>query len=169
MMKKIFKTIAAPAISCWCSGVLTFSVFPGQIGLWFPSGDFELSIYRSFLIYIYSIADTIGRAVPRLAPAIQRISDKTLYVATLGRGLVFIPLFLLSSKQLPAFLANDWVRLGLVLVFSVTNGVNFALCNLVGPKRVEAADKMHAGTILSFMAINGLFVGSLVGIGFKHI
>ena len=169
MMKKIFRAIAAPAISCWLSGVFTFAVFPSQIGLWFPSGDYEVSLYRSFVIYIFSIADTIGRAVPRFVPAIQAVSDRVLYMGTVGRGTVFIPIFLLSSKCLPAGLGEDWVRLVVVIVFGLSNGVNFAIGNVIGPKRVQAADKMNAGTILSFMAINGLFIGSLVGIGFKHI
>lgn len=169
---EVLKIIRVPAGAGWLSGVLTFMVFPSQVGLWVPFGGsapYDTALYRSFLIYIYSVSDTIGRALPRFFPGMKNIADRPFILGTIMRGVILVPLILLSSTRSIEFLAYDWMRLVLIALFGISNGANFALSNILGPAKVEPSDKMHAGTILSFTAINGLFVGSLIGIGIKQI
>ena len=168
-MASVFKTILTPAMTVWLCGLVTFSVYPSQISRWFPSGDFEVSVYRSFLAYCFAICDTIGRTLPRFIPQLLKASDKFFWILTVSRAFVFIPLFLLCSKTVAAFFANDWARLCIIIAFATSNGVNFSTPNMIGPRRVETADKIHAGTILSLMAVNGVFVGTLLSLGLKVI
>jgi hypothetical protein len=72
-----------------------------------------------------------------------------------SRGAIFIPLFLLSSKQTSPFLMRDEFRLALIVVFGVANGANFSAVNMVAPKRIQQAEKMHVGTLLTLMAVDG--------------
>ena len=169
-MLKVFKQILVPAMCGWLSSVITFSVFPNQIGLWFPNPNaaYSTPVYRSFLLYLFSIADTIGRLIPRILPLVRKISKKPFVSGTVIRGLLVVPTFLLSTNKLPNFFGSDPFRLILILLFGISNGLNFSLANLLAPKLVATADKMHAGTVLSFVAVNGLFVGSMIGIGFSH-
>jgi hypothetical protein len=170
-IKTVFAAIMTPAICAWMCSAISFSVFPSQVSRWFPhsEGSYQTEIYRSFLIYTFSIADTIGRALPRFVPLLLRLSDKAFWIITSTRGLVFIPLFLMASKRTAELFTYDWFRLVLILVFGVSNGANFSSVNMVAPRRIQMSDKIHAGTILSLMAVNGVFVGTLIGIGFKYI
>jgi hypothetical protein len=170
-LRSVFFTIATPAMCAWLCSLITFSVFPAQISRWFPQnkGSYETSIYRSFLVYIFSIADTIGRSSPRFIPALLKMSNKVMWIFTCCRGLVFIPLFLMASNITAPLFSYDWFRLIIIIAFGISNGSNFSTANIVGPKRVQVADKIHAGTILSLAAINGVFVGTLLGIGLKYI
>jgi len=168
----VFRAMLIPVFCGWLCGVITFTIYPSQVSLWNPSlvnAPYDPSLYRSFFLYMFSVSETLGRALFRLFPRLQRVSDRALLTATVLRGLVFIPLMILSSKKLPHVLALDPVRLVIMLLLGLSNGANFGLSTFIGPKRIPACDKMHAGTILSFTAVNGLFVGSMIGIGFKHL
>ena len=171
-MIEVFRVIIVPVLCGWGSCIISFCVFPGQVGLWFPSwinGPYDYPLYRSFLIYSYSVADTIGRSLPRWISALRTVRDKIFVLGTLSRGVVFIPLFLMSSMKVWFVLASDWFRLGLIFFFGVTNGVNFSLSNMLGPRLVEAQDKMNVGTLLAFGAINGMFLGALISLGLVQI
>jgi hypothetical protein len=169
----VLKAVFIPALASWLCGVFTFAVFPSQVSLWVPfqgaDAPYQAPLFRSFLIYMYSVADTFGRALPRIWSTLQLLSDRAFMIGTVLRGLVFVPLTLLSSSKIADALTYDWFRLLLLLAFGAANGANFALANMFGPRRVEACDKMTVGTILSFSAINGLLVGSLIGIGLKGL
>jgi len=170
-IKSVFFTIMTPAICAWMAGAITFSVFPSQLSRWFPHtpDQYETAVYRSFLSYTFSIADMVGRMLPRFIPGLLKMSDKLFWILTPIRGVIFIPMFLFSSKQTAELFTFDWFRLVLILGFGITGGANFSAVNMVAPKRIQQADKLHAGTILSLMAINGVFVGTLIGLGLKYI
>ena len=171
-MKEVFKIVLIPVMCGWTSCVITFSVYPTQAGIWTPymsDPPFSAEVYQSFLMYSFSIADTIGRAVPRWVPRLKDVTDKQFITGTLVRGSIFIPLFLLSTHHVWFVFSSDVFRLILVLFFGLSNGINFNLSNMLAPRLVEAEDKMNVGTILSFAAINGLFVGSLIAIGLVQI
>lgn len=168
-LASVFKTIFTPAMSVWLCGLVTFSVYPSQISRWYPDGDFEVSIYRSFLAYCFAICDTVGRSLPRFVPQLLKASDKFFWILTISRAIVFVPMFLLCSKTVSEFFSNDYVRLGIMIVFAISNGMNFSTPNMIGPRRVQTADKIHAGTILSLMAVNGVFIGTMLSLGLKVI
>ena len=50
---------------------------------------------------------------------------------------------------------RDEFRLALIVVFGVANGANFSAVNMVAPKRIQQAEKMHVGTLLTLMAVDG--------------
>ena len=75
----------------------------------------------------------------------------------------------MTSNRTASLFTYDWFRLILIVLFGISNGSNFSTSNIVGPKRVQVADKIHAGTILSLVAVNGVFIGTLLGIGLKYI
>ncbi len=85
---------------------------------------------------------------------------------------MLIPLFILSAKfdDTNSILAQDWFRVILMFCFSFSMGINYSLGNAIAPMKFDSPDdKYTVGVILSFVAMNGLFVGSLVGIGFKEL
>ena len=170
-MKEVFWIIMTPAVCAWLCGVGTWCVFPGQVSRWNPSTEnaFESAIYRSFLLYMFSIAEMIGRSSPQLIPKLLALSNQFLWTFTVGRCLVFIPIFILTSKCIPELFSYDAFRLVLVILFGFVNGANFATCNMIAPRRIEPALKMHAGTLLSLVAINGKFMGTLFGLALKYI
>lgn len=172
ILATVFKAMLVPVLCGWLCGLITFSVYPSQVSFWSPSmidAPYDSSLYRSFLLYMFCVSETIGRALFRIFPALQKITDTALLNATLLRGIVFIPLMILSSKRIPDVFAFDAFRFVLIFLLGLSNGANFGLASFIAPKRIPSADKMHAGTILSFTAVNGLFVGSMIGIGFKHL
>lgn len=172
ILATVFRAMLVPVICGWLCGLITFSIYPSQVSLWSPSimdAPYDSSLYRSFLLYMFCVSETIGRALFRIFPSLQKITDTALLNATLLRGIVFIPLMILSSKRIPDVFAFDGFRFVLIFLLGLSNGANFGLASFIAPKRIPPADKMHAGTILSFTAVNGLFVGSLIGIGFKHL
>jgi hypothetical protein len=171
-MVDVFKKVFAPVMCGWSASVITFCVYPSQAGIWIPSmtdPPFTDEVYQSFMMYMFSVSDTVGRAVPRWIKRLQQISNRQFITATLLRGVVFIPLFLLSTHHIWFVLSSDTFRLVMVLLFGLSNGINFNLSNMLAPPLVEEEDKMNVGTLLSFGAINGLFVGSLIAIGLVQI
>jgi hypothetical protein len=170
-IKKVFRLIRTPALCAWICGVGTWCVFPGQVSRWHPStkDTFDTPLYRSFLVYMFSIAEMIGRASPQLFPNMLKVSDLYLWIFTVGRCCVLIPIFIMTSKASTGFLANDWFRLVLVVLFGLVNGANFSTSNMIAPRRIQAGLKMHAGTLLSLVAINGKFTGTLLGLALKYI
>lgn len=171
-MLQVFRIILVPVMCGWGSCIISFCVFPGQVGLWFPSwidGPYDYPLYRSFLIYSYAVADTIGRSIPRWSSRLRNIENKPFVLGTLSRAVIFIPLFLMSSMKLWFVFAADWFRLGLIFFFGVTNGINFNLSNMLAPRLVETHDKMNVGTLLAFGAINGMFLGALISLGLVQI
>ena len=163
VMGKIF----VPAMCGWFTSLVSFSVFPIQIGRWFPHSQIDTSVYRSFLIYMFAVADAAGRASLRWAPA--SLSTRVFVWATLVRGIVFVPLIILCAHNFEELFGFDWWRLVLVLGLGITNGANFGLANMLAPRLVSASEKMLTGTILAFLAVNGRFVGALIGIGLKEV
>jgi len=171
-MLEVFRVIIVPCLCGWGSCIVSFSVFPGQVGLWFPSwadAPYDVAMYRSFLIYSYSVADTIGRTIPRFSANLRNVKNKPFLIGTISRAICFIPLFLMSSMKVWLVLANDWFRLCLIFFFGITNGINFNLSNMIAPKLVEAQDKMNVGTLLAFGAINGMFLGALISLGLVQV
>ena len=170
----IFRKIWSVVLSLWFTRVITFALYPGLIGLWTPHGSipFAKSLYQSFLLYLGPVSDTIGQLVFRFTPLGNRLGERAMTFLTVGRGLILIPLFVLSAKfdETNSVLAQDWFRVLLMFAFSFSMGINYSLGNALAPARFESPDdKYTVGVILSFVAMNGLFIGSLVGIGFKEL
>lgn len=172
----VFRKIWPIITALWFSRVITFALYPGLVGLWSPDSLFPASsksLYQSFLLYLGPVSDTIGQVVYRFTPLSKLMGERALTILTIARGLVLIPLFFLSAKydeSTSSILAQDWFRIILMFSFSFSMGINYSLGNALAPlKFTSPDDKYTVGVILSFVAMNGLFVGSLVGIGFKEL
>lgn len=170
LMIRVFKKVFVPAICTWLVCFFTFMVYPSQISRWTPTegAPYGPDHFQSFMIYIFAVADTAGRYLSRgllkwAAP------DWRFVLTTIIRGVVLCPMVVLSSYHLPEWLSADASRLVLMIVFGFSQGINFTLATMMAPSLVEKKDKMTVGTILSFVVINGCFLGSLVGIGLKHL
>jgi hypothetical protein len=172
-LREVWRKICTPAIAMWCARVVTFALYPGMIGLMSPSSSkFMISDYQSFLIYMGPLSDTIGQLVYRFTPVGRYIRMRGMVWLTAIRSVVIIPLFLLSVyyNGTDSLVAQDWFRGLLMFGFSCSMGINYSAGNAIAPELLASStEKYLAGVILSFVAMNGLFVGSLVGVGFKQI
>ena len=168
------RTIWISALSLWMSRVITFCLYPGILGLWSPQTiNVSVEVYRSFLIYLGPLSDTLGQLVFRYSGWFQKMGLRELVVITLLRGFVLIPLFVLSAfydYSNSSFVSSDWFRGLLMFTFSCSMGINYSMGNAIAPRQVDTVqEKMNVGAILSFVASNGMFIGSLLGIGFKQL
>lgn len=168
-----FRKIWIPTLALWWSRMATFALYPGILGLWSPhSTAYTKSEYQSFLIYMGPVSDTVGQLVYRYTRLSNIIGVRGLVMITLGRSAVIIPLFLVSAwyDGTTAAVSADWFRCLLMFGFSFSMGINYSAGNAIAPRQVSSTDeKFTVGVLLSFVAMNGLFVGSLVGIGFKQL
>jgi hypothetical protein len=170
---KVFRAIWVPAIAMWFSRMVTFALYPGMIGLYTPSGDlYSVSHYQSFLIYLGPLSDTLGQLVYRYTKVRELIGIKTLIVFTALRAVVIVPMFLMSAylDDSDAVVRQDWFRFIMMFIFSFSMGINYSAGNALAPQSVSSTEeKFLVGVILSFVAMNGLFIGSLVGVGLKQL
>jgi hypothetical protein len=168
-----FRMIWVPTVALWWSRMATFALYPGMLGLWSPSSSaYGKSEYQSFLIYMGPLSDTVGQLVYRYSRLSRMIGVKGLVILTAVRSAVIIPLFLVSAwyDGSDSVVSADWFRCLLMFGFSFTMGINYSAGNAIAPRQVSSTDeKFTVGVILSFVAMNGLFVGSLVGVGFKQL
>lgn len=167
---EVFRKIMIPATCAWLTALFTFMIYPSQISTWYPHEDapYRTDQYQSFMIYIFAVADTIGRFVSKYIPPTNWTAGPRFLTLTCIRGIVMCPLIVMSSRQIPKELSSDWVRLLLIVFFGFTNGVSYSLTTISTPSKVCVRDKMTVGTILSFLIINAWFVGALIGIGLKY-
>jgi hypothetical protein len=167
--RKIWST----TILLWISRAVTFSLYPGLVCVWTPkSTSYSEQNFRAFLLYMGPVSDTIGQVLFRFTQLFKKWGDRSLLGITFARAIVLIPLFLLSTyyDSEDSILSADWFRLLLIMAFSISMGINYSLGNARAPAKVDSADEKYTvGVILSFVAMNGLFVGSLIGIGFKEL
>lgn len=169
----VFRKIFGPAFCGWICLAMTFCLFPSQVTRWSPyhgeDSAYTRAEFHSFLIYVFSVSETVGRAVTKSIPSLKRVGNSVFTIITVSRGLVFIALFLMASNNIPHFFSLDWVRLILLVGLGATAGLNYTLANILAPKRVSVEDKMQVGTILSFIGTNGSFVGAMIGLGLCRV
>jgi hypothetical protein len=163
----------SPLVCLWLSRLFTFALYPGMIALWTPSVSnavYSEPVYQSFLIYLGPVSDTVGQLCYRYIPCMRLLGRKSLILLTVIRGAVLVPLFWFSAlyNGNGTVIASDAFRCGLMFVFSCSMGVNYSLGSSVALSRVDGPDEKYTiGVLISFAAMNGLFVGSLVGIALK--
>jgi hypothetical protein len=170
---KVFRLIWVPAMAMWFARLVTFALYPGMIGIYTPSsGLYSISHYQSFLIYLGPLSDTVGQLVYRYTKLRNMIGMKSLIVMTVVRAVIIFPLFLISAwmDYSDSFIRQDWFRCLMMFGFSFSMGINYSAGNALAPQTVSSSDeKFIVGVILSFVAMNGLFIGSLVGVGLKEL
>ena len=170
---KTFRAVWIPALSMWFSRFVTFICYPGMVGLFTPSSTaFSTGDYQSFLLYVGPLSDTIGQLFYRYTRVKEMIGMRGLVIFTVVRAAIIIPLFLLSASMDAddVFVSQDWFRCLLMFGFSFSMGINYSAGNALAPQCVSSTDeKFLVGVILSFVAMNGLFVGSLAGRGIKAL
>lgn len=168
-----FGRVMSPLLCLWLSRLFTFALYPGMISLWTPSVEnapYSEAEYQSFLIYLGPVSDTIGQLFYRYVPIMGRIGEKSLIIMTLVRGGILIPLFWFSAffNGTGASISSDAFRCCLMFMFSFSMGINYSLGSAVALHRVKETDEKYTvGVLISFAAMNGLFIGSLVGIALK--
>ncbi|KAF4695708.1 transporter [Perkinsus olseni] len=158
----IVKDVAPMAFGAWCTLAVTFTVFPAQVVLW-QSSDPSNTGFVSQVIYTFQVVDTIGRFIPNLG---INLRPSFLMAFTVARSL-FIPLFICTSLY-PTVVPfhYDWFKHMQMGVFALTNGASATLSMVGGPQRVpnDKAEQEVAGYTMGFALINGIFVGSILGI-----
>jgi hypothetical protein len=167
-LQSILRQVAIPLSCSWLARVVTFTVYPSQIGLWIPSNPalYETPIYQSFLIYICPVSDTIGQFVSRFL--IHWITLPRLVALTGLRSAIVLPLFILSSLGVSSVVSSDVFRLCLCFFFSFSMAINYTTGNILTSRSVEG-NKMTIGSILSFTAVNGVFIGSMISLSLRDL
>lgn len=158
----------------WVSRVATFVVYPGFLGLWTPSlsETYSKELYQSFMIYLGPVSDTMGQLLYRYSGFLNSANHRFFYCLTVVRVMAVIPLFVLStiSNGSGSILASDLFRMLLMIGFSSSMGINYSLGTHLAIQSVSSIEeKFTLGTILSFIAMNGLFIGSMIGLGLKPL
>jgi hypothetical protein len=144
-----------------------------MIGFFTPSSSaYSRGDYQSLMIYMGPLSDTVGQLVYRYTRVKDWIGMRGLVIFTVVRAAIIIPLFVLSASldEESVFLRQDWFRALLMFGFSFSMGINYSAGNALAPQCVSSTEeKFLVGVILSLVAMNGLFVGSLAAIGVRAL
>lgn len=171
---KTFRKSRNLIVFLWVSRVVTFVVYPGFLSLWTPSlsESYSKELYQSFMIYLGPVSDTLGQLMYRYSGFFNSANHRFFYCLTVSRVMAVIPLFILSTKSngSESILASDVFRMLLMMGFSSSMGINYSLGTHLAIQSVSSSEeKFTLGTIFSFMAMNGLFIGSMIGLGLKPL
>ena len=154
----IWKTLPL-ALTVWFLLFVTFLVFPGVVLSWEPTLGFFLNhrnTYSEILIYTFQVFDAVGKL---LALVGLRLSSFQVRMVTPWR-LAWAVLFFAAGAGV-AVLRCDVVRIGLIAVLAITNGLLITWCMIWGPGQVRRSEREVAGYVMSFFLVFGITCGTL--------
>eukprot|EP00461_Guttulinopsis_vulgaris_P004635 UN04637 len=145
--------------------IMTFIVFPGAL----LAGETTIPKIISSdwlgvtLITIFNVFDLIGRSAPAYFIA---FGPSTLIYAVMARFIMY-PFFLLLG---PADVwHNTWAVIGLLLVFSLSNGYLSTLSFIHAGSYVNDKERAISGGLMSAFLTGGIASGSLIAIAVNKI
>lgn len=163
---RVFDEVKVPALSVIFVFTVTIGMFPSIVVLiestqkCRSSERFFNDLWTPFFFLLFNVFDLCGRMSAGIIKPL--FTPKNIWMASLSRA-VFIPLLLLcklSSSRLATVFTNDAWPIGIMILFSVTNGYIASLCMMFGPSMVSPKDSMLAGTIMVFCLTFGLLCGA---------
>lgn len=163
---KVFRETKGPMLVLWFSYFLTNMVTPGQLLQWpLPrSSEDNPKFHRSLCSYVYLLGDAVGKTVPVFLALKRRRIEKILNHPGTWLFMIVIVIVRFCIMLLfyfpPVSFAGQVCMLG---VFGFLNGFVASLALSQVSFRVDPALSDVAGYLSSFVIINGLFSGSLVG------
>jgi len=169
--RKILTNAWLPYLCLWMTYFCTNLVTPGQLTVWSlpvtTSSSAYLTdpkMYRSLCSYTHLLSDAVGKSIPVLVSAnperIRRLMSSKWAPVSIA-GMTICRLGLLVLFFLPPL--DVWSRFSFLTIFGLLNGVLASVCLSLSTFRADKKDKDIAGYINSFIIINGLFIGSLIG------
>jgi len=142
----------------------TFLVFPVVSSKWNCSGDWVAAeTYGLIIVSVFQLGDLTGRLFCSCPSFVERCpSGDKLWVVVMART-VFLPFFFLSWR-VPSGLAwlfgSSAFHIGLMIVFSLTNGALTSLAFLRGSAGTQAEDRDIVGRALPLAISIGIVAGS---------
>ena len=138
----------------------TLVVFPG-IASEFAAAVVPRAWVSVLMLQAFNLGDLAGRALAGAeGPARLLLRDARVTGACVGlRVALLLPLFVLALPAVGVIRLEAVPLLGLFL-FGLSGGLLVSLCMSAGA--AKARDKQLAGAVLTFVALSGLFLGSLV-------
>eukprot|EP01080_Neovahlkampfia_damariscottae_P002137 gene2137-2003_t len=160
-----YKSIISITKKMWTFEVYVFANFVITIGL-FPSTIFGFKsaygpVMQNWLPIILGLVFNIGDVIGRGAPGYYLVSKRYVPYLTISR-LIFVPLFLLCIK--PRLITNDILMVLIMLAFSVSNGYCSTISMIHGPSTCSPNERYEASTIMTFMLVFGIVMGSNLGV-----
>ena len=160
-----YKSIWSITTKMWTFEVYVFANFIITLGL-FPGTIFAFrSVYgttmQNWLPIILGLVFNIGDVIGRGAPGYYLVSKRYVPYLTFSR-IIFVPLFLLCIK--PRLITNDIIMVLIMLGMSVSNGYCSTIAMIHGPSSCSPNERYEASTIMTFMLVFGIVMGSNLGV-----
>lgn len=170
-IRKVLRASLFPVLMLWSTYFCTNLVTPGQLLQWpLPETDSvspfltDPKKYRSLSAYVHLMSDAAGKMLPVFLAI--RSSNIQAIIRAKCTPLVVLALLTVRMGLVPLFYfppATAWARFVLLAAFGLLNGSAASVALSLASARVQPDESDVIGYLCSFAIINGLFVGSLVG------
>ena len=164
---RILRLTMLPNTILWLSFMCSYLVIPGEIMLWqlpSDSNETDLKLYLSLCVYVNLLADAFAKCLcVWFANDTRRLSRVLNHKWT---PFVLLVLLIIRCGLMPLFYAPpnpEWARYLMLSFFGFIHGIIVSIALSMSSSRVSSADSDLAGYLSSFMIINGLLVGSGIG------
>ena len=152
------------AFNVWFNCAVTFTVFPTEIQLWNAEWNSNVFHYVPVFIFVYQLADCIGRFLVDKLIGVYGIPNKySVFAMNIGRAILVGAGFYLTRTETWVF--GHGVFRGLLLIFhAMCCGFIITWCMISGPQEFKDPKQMtKAGYILGFGLTFGILCGSGLG------
>ena len=163
--RSVFEIIGSTlplGLTVWIVLFTTFLVFPSVMLSWRPSYSSYPGgpgFYGSMLIYVFQVFDAVGRL---FVVAGLRLSSLQVKMLAPWRFLLAL-MFYGAALHLP-ILKFDSVKIILVALFAVSNGILISWAMILGPGQARPHEADIASYIMSFFLVSGIFFGSMTAL-----
>ncbi|XP_071962263.1 equilibrative nucleoside transporter 1-like isoform X2 [Antedon mediterranea] len=174
---RIFRAVAMQLFNIWLTFFVTLSVFPPMLVQVEPSTPaprssfFDVYFTPVTCFLMFNFLDFFGSCIPgylRPPPA------KVLWIPVAIR-LIFFPIFIFcnyrpETRTLPVFFLNDYLYIGFVFIFSLSNGYLKTAVMVAGSSTLK--DPNHASVAAAMMVlflVLGIFCGLQFSLVFPYL
>ena len=141
----------------------TFILTPDQIVKWTQTSSFEISknpnFYAETMMFAFNLCDVIGRMAS--AFFLPALTETQVFVGSFARWLL-VPMFFCATYKF-WFFENDFVRLGLQILFGLSYGILVTWSFVLAPSQ-QGVNPKYAGTVgalMSCVAVFGILLGAV--------
>lgn len=164
---RIFKQTILPNVLLWTTLTCTAIVTPGQVMLWsLPTNchTSDLKLYLSLCIYLGPLSDAFGKLVCVILASRKPSFEGLLKSQWTPRLLISMTLVRIGLMPLVYNPPTDeGTRFFILIFFGFLHGIIASISLSLSSFRVSRGDADLAGYLGSFSIVNGLLIGSLIG------